>query len=411
MADAVRTEVAAAWGRFAAAGARAATRRGRPAAMAAMLSALCTLGACNRGVTGPSEPVVTMKTPPGAAAQASVEIAGLNRDALAALARRPGDAASWQDVVRLEVLPADSDTSPSGQEPVAGRFRVADHVVSFKPAVPFEPGVRYRVLVDATRLHGGARAPVDVVVQRPVTSPLATVTSVVPGGTAMPENVLRVYVHFSAPMEAGSEGTVRLLDDTGLDIADPFLPVDAERWNADRTRYTVLFDPARIGSGADLAADRPLVRGRFYSLVIEDDWLDEHGRRIAAPYHHEFWAGAPLSEPLAPSRWQLTVPRAGTRDPLRVAFPFPLDQDLLSRAMHVEGRDNVRVEGEGTVGPEQIEWRFVPATPWPPGAHRLVALGILEDPAGNRLGRAYRPGDPAPARPAAAAAVPFMIAP
>ena len=414
MADAARADVAAACGRSVGARARVATRRGRRAAMAATLAALCPLWGCDRGVTGPSQAVVTMKTPPGVAAQPSVEITGLNRDALAALARRPADAASWQDVARLDVLPADGDTPLPGQPPVPGRFAVADRVVSFTPTVPFEPGVRYRVSVDMTRLPGGAHAPVHVVVERPaprVTSALATVTSVVPGGTAMPENVLRVYLHFSAPMGAGSEGTVRLLDDTGLEIEDPFLPIDAEHWNADRTRYTLLFDPARVGAGADPGRGRPLMRGRFYSLVIDDDWLDEHGRRIAAPYHHEFWAGAPLTEPLDPSRWQLAAPRAGTREPLRVAFPFPLDQDLLTRAMQVEGPDNVRVAGEATVGPEQTEWRFVPAEPWPAGGHRLVALGILEDPAGNRLGRAYQPGVAARAKPGARAAVPFMIAP
>ena len=42
---------------------------------------------------------------------------------------------------------------------------------------------------------------------------------------------------------------VSLLDDHGKPVVDPFLPVDGELWNADRTRYTVFFDPGRQKRG------------------------------------------------------------------------------------------------------------------------------------------------------------------
>lgn len=35
------------------------------------------------------------------------------------------------------------------------------------------------------------------------------------------------------------------------------------------------------------------------------------------------------------------------------------------------------------------EWRFVPREPWRAGDYHLVVLSILEDVAGNRVGRAF----------------------
>jgi hypothetical protein len=300
---------------------------------------------------------------------------------------------------------------------MAGRFDVAGDVVTFTPSFPFDPEVRYRVLVDARSLPGGSPAAVTAVVERPaprVTSPLATVISVVPGGTAMPANVLRVYVHFSAPMGPRSGGgTVRLLDDTGLEIDDPFLPLEAELWNADRTRYTLFFDPGRVKTGIrpNIEMGRALERGRFYSLVIDDDWLDAHGRPLAAPYHHEFWAGAPVEEPLDPARWRIATPRAGTRDALIVTFPHPLDEGLLARAIGVERRGASALGGDITLAPDQTDWRFTPEQPWQAGAHRLAVLGILEDPSGNRIGRAFELEATRSSKEIERTTVPFMIAP
>ena len=66
----------------------------------------------------------------------------------------------------------------------------------------------------------------------------------------MPANQLRLYLHFSAPMDwrSGHEH-VPLLDDAGQEVPDAFLPLDADFWNDDRTRYTVFFDPGRVKRG------------------------------------------------------------------------------------------------------------------------------------------------------------------
>ena len=37
----------------------------------------------------------------------------------------------------------------------------------------------------------------------------------------------------------------------------------------------------------------------------------------------------------------------------------------------------------------ETRWRFTPRVAWVAGDYALVALTLLEDPAGNRLGRAF----------------------
>ena len=56
---------------------------------------------------------------------------------------------------------------------------------------------------------------------------------------------------------------IHLLDDKGQEVRDPFLPLDAEFWNDDRTRYTVFFDPGRQKRGIAPIADmgRSLTHG------------------------------------------------------------------------------------------------------------------------------------------------------
>ena len=76
-------------------------------------------------------------------------------------------------------------------------------------------------------------------------------------------------------------------------------------------------------------------------------------------------------------------------DPLVVAFPAPLDHGLLARALAVQGKAGAPIEGEIALEKADTRWVFRPRDPWEAGEHHLVAQSILEDPAGNRIGRAF----------------------
>jgi hypothetical protein len=224
------------------------------------------------------------------------------------------------------------------------------------------------------------------------TTPRTTVTQVFPTMEVVPENQLRMYIHFSASM--GSRGGldfVHLLDEAGREVKDPFLPLDAEFWNDDRTRYTVFFDPGRQKRGIAPIADmgRSLTAGKSYTLVVDAEWRDGEGLPLTQPYRRTFKVGPPDEKPLDPQSWKIDAPAAGTSAPLTVTFPEPLDHGLLLRALGVLAPGGKPLEGAVIVGGNELTWAFTPAEAWKAGQHNLVAFAMLEDLAGNRIGRAF----------------------
>ena len=132
-----------------------------------------------------------------------------------------------------------------------------------------------------------------------------------PSGATVPENLLRLYIEFSAPMGlAGGLPYIRLQDAKGREVIDPFVPLDQPLWNAARTRYTLLFDPGRVKRGIlpNSRMGRPLRAGRTYTLEIDAAWPDAQGRPLAEPFRRTLRAGRAILEPLDPSRWQLDAP-------------------------------------------------------------------------------------------------------
>jgi hypothetical protein len=299
--------------------------------------------------------------------------------------------ADWQTLLKITVAEAGTDGLP----PVEGRYAATDSAITFTPRFPFDAGRAYQVSFEPGRLPRPRALPVVrrvVQLEAIARTPTARVTAVYPSADVLPENTLRIYIEFSEAMgNVGALAVVRLLDDRGREVPIPFLPVQADFWNADHTRYTLFFDPGRVKQGIlpNEQLGRPLAAGQRYTLEISPDWRDAHGQPLVAAYRHPFRVGPPSTQPLTPADWRIAAPAARTRDPLVVTFPEPLDHGLLARAIAVEGDRGRTIDGEIALEAADTRWVFRPRTPWDPGAYRLVALSILEDPAGNRIGRSF----------------------
>jgi hypothetical protein len=266
---------------------------------------------------------------------------------------------------------------------------------------PLDAGREYAVVFDASHVPGAATGEQPnvqtAVVSRPAErpQPSTTVAAVYPSGDEIPENQLRMYIRFSAPMSHRSGlDYIRLLDDRGEAVVDPFLPLDAEFWNGDYTRFTVFFDPGRVKRGIlpNQQMGRALEPGRRYTLVVSQDWRDAHGLPLKTTFSREFLVRAADEHPLDMATWRIEPPSGGSSSPLTVTFPEPLDHGLLLRAVGVE-RGGTTLEGEVTIEAGETRWTFTPRDPWQPGPHQLVALSFLEDLAGNRIGRAFEVDD------------------
>jgi hypothetical protein len=325
---------------------------------------------------------------------AHVSVAGLTAAELSALGNRPPAAAEWPPLLKITV----GDDAPAEVPAVQGRYAVARSTITFTPLFPFDAGRAYRVVFDPSRLpHPRQARPVTAVVRLPAvaTEPTTVVTAVHPSADVVPENLLRVYIEFSAPM--GSRpglDFVKLVDLSGTTEraeADAFLPVEADFWSPDHTRYTLFFDPGRVKDDIlpNRQSGRPLRAGRRYALDIASGWTDANGLPLRTGYRHAFRAGPAVDKAIAPPDWTIVRPAAGTRDRLVVRFPRPLDHGILVRALGVEGADGRRIDGEVGLEAHDTVWTLTPVAPWRPGEYNLVAQGFLEDPQGNQIGRAF----------------------
>jgi hypothetical protein len=319
--------------------------------------------------------------------KATVIITGLTQPDLDRLERANLSADEWTAVLRVSV--------GQGQPAMVGSYDVNDGVLRFTPMFPLDPGRQYHVVFDGSRIPGstGSTTPLVATVGLPASTaqPSTTVSHVFPTTDIVPENQLRLYIHFSAPMGLrGGLDYVTLVNERGETVEDPFLPLDTEFWNDDRTRYTVFFDPGRQKRGIlpNKAMGRSLEPGHRYTLVVDREWRDANGLPLKDTFRREFRVGPADERPLDPAQWTINPPPAGSRDALTVTFPEPLDYGLLRRAMGVT-RSGKGVDGDVHIDRTETQWTFTPAAPWTDGAYELLALGFLEDLAGNRIGRAF----------------------
>jgi hypothetical protein len=298
---------------------------------------------------------------------------------------------NWPAIFAVFVAQPDSG---SELPPLTGSYHVRDSTLVFEPRYPLQPGLAYQALF---RPQGDNTAPAGTLAEtfaipKPDAGPLTFVEQVYPTTGRLPENQLKLYVHFSGPMSRGEAyRRVVLLDAQGKPISLPFLELEQELWDPAGKRLTLLFDPGRVKR--DLLPNRevgsPLREGERYTLVIDRAWPDATGRPLRQEFRKAFAVGPPDHDPPTETTWRLTPPRAASRDPLTVDFPEPLDEALLSRVLHVTTPTGERIAGAIEIGEQETRWQFRPSQPWKPGDYLLDAATLLEDLAGNSLERPF----------------------
>jgi hypothetical protein len=324
-----------------------------------------------------------------------VEVAGLSAPQQQALERAALSTVEWQNVLAVQASQGDALTDMA-VPPMLGRYRVDTGAVRFTPQFPLEPGVTYRAIFRPARLPGASSRDEPIMsVHRPARQPAratTVVTQVLPSAAELPENLLKFYVHFSAPMSRGHiYDHIRLLNEAGQPVELPFLEIDEELWNAELTRLTLFIDPGRIKRGVQPLEEvgPALEAGKRYTLVIHRDWQDGAGQPLKETFEKRFKVTAPVRAALDPARWQIKAPAAGTRDPLIVRFGTPLDAALAVRKINLAGAGGRPLLAAKTLTDHERELRLTPDQPWQRGPHRIVVQNTLEDLAGNNVGKPF----------------------
>ena len=104
-----------------------------------------------------------------------------------------------QSAVQVRVAEA-----PAAAPPLVGELARKDANLVFTPRYPFQPGLKYRARFDAVAL-GAADPPIvtEFMIPAPSQEPVTRVAAIYPSADQLPENLLKFYIHFSAPMSGG----------------------------------------------------------------------------------------------------------------------------------------------------------------------------------------------------------------
>jgi hypothetical protein len=307
------------------------------------------------------------------------------------LAKLPAGDPGWARVFAVYVRdPTAAKEDRAGLPPIAGSYSLDKEKIRFAPRFPLRPGLTYEAVLIGAPGHGTKT--LAVTIEKPAAEP-ARVTQIYPTGDVLPENVLRFYLYFSAPMSRGEAYKhLRFLDDGNKAAELAILELAEELWDTSGKRLTILIDPGRIKQGLKPREDSGTVfnAGSRYTLVVSKEWRDARGEPLGEGFQKKFRVAPPVGKAIEPSEWKIAPAAAGTRDPLVIRFPRPLDHALLERTLSVVPKQGgPALAGKVTVAAGEDRWEFRPEEPWPAAPHELVVDPTLEDLAGNRIGRAF----------------------
>jgi hypothetical protein len=348
-----------------------------------------------------SRPLLTVTSDPHRPTLGGVSVYNLDPELVASLGRYTQAGHPVQSIFQVAVIEPGAPTAdrlPS----VSGRYQVLRDGVRFVPHLPFERGLPYRASFDPLPL---GRSELSDVVTLDFSLPLdhspvpSEVKHVFPSSDLLPENLLRLYVCFSKPMQRGHvQAAISLLGPDGEVAPDVLYRAPVELWDRNMRCLTILLDPGRIkrGIGPNSELGPPLKVGQKYSLAIGPGMLDLSGRQLRGLFSKHFRVTEAVRTHIAVEQWKIAPPTTKSRRPLELTFPRPLDWALLSWSIGIVSRDGQSIAGRVAIDQCERRWSFTPALPWSSGDYHVRIASSLEDVCGNSViaafDRALRPG-------------------
>ena len=321
-----------------------------------------------------------------------VQVSGLSERLLTQWGQANPSLSDWQGILPVYVVgPRSSETAA-----MFGSYSIQQNVIRFEPGFTLQKGIEYKAIFYPERWPGGvflAEPPVAAgfKIERLKTTP-TVVSEVYPTASVLPENLLKFYIQFSAPMSRGGiYSYIHLRTSSHKDVELPFLEIGEELWDTTMTRLTLFVDPGRIKRGV-----RPLVEmgpaleaGKRYSLIIDSAWRDGNGNRLKKSFEKHFRAGPPDRERPTIETWRIIAPKADSSDPLTILFAEPMDHALALRMIQVFDGKKLPIAGRNRLTDHERRWTFIPEKPWTRQRYELSVATTLEDLAGNSIAKLF----------------------
>ena len=268
--------------------------------------------------------------------------------------------------------------------PMLGRYERQKNELVFTPRFPLDAGQNYRATLKLPS-NKGKVVTLDYRMPPPPAKTPPTIVKVYPTAEVLPANHLKFYIYFDRPMRGGKElfKHIILVDDKGTEIDEPWL-ID-EIWDEENNCLILYIHPGRIKWGVELRAQLGPVlhEKREYSLIIRREWADVDGNKMSKDYVKKFRTTPEDRVRIELGQWKLTGAKAGTREPLALTLPKPIDHRSLQRFLSVTDDKGQSVAGAIVIGAQEKTWHFTPKTNWQNRNYHLEVHGELEDVAGN----------------------------
>lgn len=259
-------------------------------------------------------------------------VEGLSQESLDALRQLPAEHLTRH--FKLFVNPADTEgTVPS----VLGDCSLRGEQIIFQPRFGLSAGQTYLAeflspLTDHDRTKATFR------ISAATRAGTTKVDAIYPSTSELPQNVLRFYLHFSAPMQQGNVYRfIRILRENGEKLVLPFLELSEELWDRSGTRLTLLLDPGRIKRGlVPREEDGAILEvGKKYRLKVHADWPDARGLPLGSETTKEFIVkNEDFSQP-NPLEWKVIIPSDFDSDPSNSTVSGKFDLKALKRSLQV----------------------------------------------------------------------------
>lgn len=270
--------------------------------------------------------------------------------------------------------------------PVLGEFIPIGNSHRFEPLVPFTAGQSY-VIRSGTDSLAGFTVPFPSGTESPV------LDAIYPLQDTVPENLLKVYLKFSHPMQAVGKALdfIQIRDNHTGEKLEVFLDLEAELWDDRHRLLTLWLDPGRIKKG--LIPNRnlgvPLRAGGSYTLAISGNWRDANSLALGKTYRKTLIVGAPDRRMPDVNLWQIRLPKAGSTHPLELHFNESMDLLLAVDACRITRVKGAMQEGEWDVAKNGYALVFTPSSPWESGEYTISMDARTEDLAGNTFQRLF----------------------
>lgn len=288
---------------------------------------------------------------------------------------------SRQNLNNLEYLNAGEQTTA-----ILGELRVSGNQYVFHPVIPFTKGGQYALKNNGKLLK-------SFTIDATEELPLAELKAIYPSRDTVPENLLKIYLVFSEPMQQVGEALnyISVRDETTGEDVEVFLELENELWNKEHNRLTLWLDPGRIKTDLVPNKDKglPLKTGREYTIGISEKWKTATGISLKKDYRKKLVVTTRDSSKPNPQNWVIIPPVAGQKGQLQINFKESLDAILSMESLLIENAQGEEVQGTFVLGKQEEAIIFTPDNNWKNDSYNILIEAKLEDLSGNNLNRLF----------------------